>query len=172
MGVVCGTGGRRGPRCIGGCASVANDGMSVGRQYRVVPRTSVHAVLIATGVAVVTCLTRLGSQPLSWDEAVTANAGRRSWTALWTLLGHTDAPLGAYYAVMHVWIDGVGMVGVHADEFWLRLPSAVAGVGTVALTALLGARVYGPVLGATGGSCLRSIRYLCSTRTTLVRTRS
>ncbi len=128
--------------------------MSVGRQYRVVPRTSVHAVLIATGVAVVTCLTRLGSQPLSWDEAVTANAGRRSWTALWTLLGHTDAPLGAYYAVMHLWIDGIGLVGVRADEFWLRLPSAVAGIGTVALTALLGAQVYGPVLGAAGGSLL------------------
>jgi mannosyltransferase len=128
--------------------------MSVGRQYRFVPRTTVHAVLFATGVAVVTCLTRLGSQPLSWDEAVTVNAGRRSWTALWTLLGHTDAPLGAYYAVMHVWIDGVGLVGIRADEFWLRLPSAVAGVGTVALTALLAARAYGPVLGATSGSLL------------------
>ena len=128
--------------------------MSVGRQYRVVPRTCVHAVSIATGVAVVTSLTRLGSQPLSWDEAVTANAGHRSWTALWTLLGHTDAPLGAYYAVMHVWIAGLGVVGVRADEFWLRLPSAVAGVGTVALTALLGARMYGPLLGATSGSLL------------------
>lgn len=128
--------------------------MSVGRQYRVVPRTSGHAVLMATAVAVVTCLTRLGSQPLSWDEAVTANAVRRSWAALWTLLGHTDAPLGAYYAVMHVWIDALGLVGVRPDEFWLRLPSAVAGVVTVALTALLGARAFGPVLGATGGSVL------------------
>ncbi len=82
------------------------------------------------------------------------NAGHRSWTALWTLLGHTDAPLGAYYAVMHLWIDGVGLVGVRVDEFWLRLPSAVAGVGTVALTALLGARMYGPVIGATSGSLL------------------
>ena len=126
----------------------------MGRQYRVVPRTSVHAVLIATGVAVVTCFTRLGSQPLSWDEAVTVNAGHRSWTALWTLLGHTDAPLGAYYAVMHVWIAGLAVLGVRADEFWLRLPSAVAGVGTVALTALLSARTYGPLLGATSGSLL------------------
>jgi mannosyltransferase len=113
-----------------------------------------RAVLAASMVAVVSCGGLLGRQPLSWDEAVTASAARHTLSRLAALLNRTDAPLGGYYLAMHGWLRLLGALRLPADEAWLRLPSAVAAVAAVALTALLAARWFGPRVGLTAGVLL------------------
>jgi mannosyltransferase len=112
------------------------------------------SVSIASIVAAVLCLTGLGRQPLSWDESVSLNAASRSDRPLWTLLRHTDAPLGAYYAGLHVWIRLGALVGIPADETWLRLPSALAVIAAVGLVTWYGCRALGAAAGLACGLLL------------------
>jgi aryl-alcohol dehydrogenase-like predicted oxidoreductase/4-amino-4-deoxy-L-arabinose transferase-like glycosyltransferase len=112
------------------------------------------AVLTATGVGAVTCLTGLGHQPLSWDEAVTASAAQHDRSQLVALLSHTDAPLGFYYVLTHGWVRLLSAVGVFPSEGWLRLPSALAAIMTVALVARLATDWYGPQTGLLAGVLL------------------
>ncbi len=113
-----------------------------------------RAVLVASLVAVVGCGGLLGRQPLSWDEAVTASAARHTLPRLAALLDRTDAPLGGYYLAMHGWLRLLAVLRLPADEAWLRLPSAVAAVAAVALTAALAARWFGPRVGLAAGVLL------------------
>ena len=80
---------------------------------------------------------RLGSTPLWFDEIATDRASGLPWGGLWRLLHTTDANLGLYYAVLHLW-HGFG-----DGALWLRLPSALAGVGAVVLTERVGRRLVG-----------------------------
>jgi hypothetical protein len=86
--------------------------------------TARQAVAVSTAIAALTCLTWLGYQPLSWDEAVTASAAAREPLRLAALLAHTE----------------------------LRLPSAVAAVGTVAATVALTAHWFGRCAGRASPS--------------------
>jgi mannosyltransferase len=112
------------------------------------------AVAACTVVALVSCLTGLGRQPLSWDEAVTANAAARPVPDLWVLVRHTDAPLALYYLLMHGWTGLLAGFDVRTTEFWLRLPSALAAVAAVAVTVQLGSRMFAPAAGAVAGLLL------------------
>ena len=94
------------------------------------------------GVAAFAALPTLGHQPLSWNEAVTLGAAQRSPSELWALLRHTDAPLGLYYLIIHVWLMMLSWIGIGADAFWLRLPSALAAVAAVALVAAIVSRTF------------------------------
>jgi mannosyltransferase len=116
------------------------------------PLRHTAAAAVAGVVALGTCLPRLGTQPLSWDEAVTANAAARPYPALWHLLQHTDAPLGTYYAIMHAWM--LSRPASVADEVWIRLPSALAAAAAVVLTAVLSARLWGPMTALISGCVL------------------
>jgi mannosyltransferase len=102
----------------------------------------------------VSCLTGLGYQPLSWDEAVTLSAAEHSPGRLAALLAHTDAPLGLYYLAMHGWIRLAEVIGITPSEGWLRLPSAAAGVGAVVLVVLFAADWWGPRTGLLAGVLL------------------
>ena len=106
--------------------------------------TTRRAVTLSSLVAVLTCLTGLGYQPLSWDEAVTALAAAREPLRLASLLSRTDAPLGTYYAGIHLWTVVLAAVGLHPTEALLRLPTAVAAVAAVAATTLFAAQWFGP----------------------------
>ena len=117
------------------------------------------AVVISAAVASMTYLTGLGRQPLSWDEAVSAISSTRTAPELVRLLRHTDAPLGAYYFLLHGWVHLLAAVHVAPTEAWLRLPSAAAGVGAVALTALLAGRWFDPRIGLVAG-CLLAVHPL------------
>lgn len=112
------------------------------------------AMLVAALVASVSCFGLLGSQPLSWDEAVTLSAARHSTGRLFMLLAHTDAPLGLYYLCMHGWVRLAGALGVVPTETWLRLPSAAAAVGCVVLVVRFAADWYGPRAGLLAGLLL------------------
>ena len=121
-----------------------------------VPHPLRRAIPVAgcLAVAAVTCLTGLGRQPLSWDEAVTANAAARPLAALWALIRHTDAPLGLYYLLMHCWTGLLAGFGARTTETWLRLPSALAAVAAVGLTTYLGRRIVGSAAGVVAGLLL------------------
>ncbi len=93
----------------------------------------VGVVVLATTTSTV----RLGSTPLWFDEIATDRASGLPWGGLWRLLHTTDANLGLYYAVLHLW-HGFG-----DGALWLRLPSALAGVGAVVLTERVGRRLVG-----------------------------
>ena len=112
------------------------------------------AMVISTLVAVVTYGTRLNTQPLSWDEAVSAMSATRTTPDLMRLLHHTDAPLGAYYFLLRGWTRLLEAVHIVPTEAWLRLPSAMAGIGAVALTALLAGRWFDPRIGVLAGCVL------------------
>jgi mannosyltransferase len=109
---------------------------------------------LAVGVAAITCLPGLGYQPLSWNEAVTSSAANRSLPHLFGLLSHTDAPLGAYYFLMHLWVRVPLLIGLHSTDAWLRLPSALCAVAAVAMTVLLASRCFGPRVGTLAGVLL------------------
>ncbi|MFC8504534.1 glycosyltransferase family 39 protein [Pedococcus sp. NPDC057267] len=93
------------------------------------------AVLVVAGAV---GLARLDDQPLWYDELASEWASSLSWVRLDALLGVTDANIGPYYALLHLWRDVVG-----AADWTLRLPSVVGFVATVLLTARLGQRWLG-----------------------------
>jgi mannosyltransferase len=118
------------------------------------PLTPAWSVTAATLLAAVACLVGLGRQPFSWDEAVSLNAARRGPGHLWTLLRHTDAPLGAYYYGLHLWLRLGAVLGISANATWVRLPSALAVIAAVGLTTALACRLLGPVAGLVSGVVL------------------
>lgn len=116
---------------------------------------SARAVALSTmSIAAVTTLVTLGRQPLSWDEAVTLDAAERSPALLWRMLGHTDAPLGLYYALIHGWLVVGRPFGWASAAWWLRLPSALAAIGAVGLLTVLATRWFGSTAGLVGGALL------------------
>lgn len=78
-------------------------------------------------------------QPSYWgDEAASVMSAERSLSSLFRMLGNVDAVHGAYYLILHFWIQAFG-----ATEFSTRLPSAIAiGVATAG-TYLLARRLTG-----------------------------
>lgn len=137
-----------------GRVRVAAIGAAVRERTRGLPLTTGVAVAVAVAVASATCMAKIDAQPLSWDEAVTANAAARPLPALWHLLRHTDGPLGLYYAFMHVWMLLARDIGGPPVELWLRLPSALAAIAAVALTVVMASRLYGPLSGLISGLIL------------------
>lgn len=97
-------------------------------------RWALAGVLALAGV---TSIARLGSTPLWYDEIATERASGLGWAGLWRLLHTTDANLGLYYALLHLWRE------LGDGALWLRLPSALAGVGAVLLTERIGRRLVG-----------------------------
>ncbi|MFC6356474.1 glycosyltransferase family 39 protein [Luethyella okanaganae] len=93
-------------------------------------------------------LSALGSWiPSFWgDEAASVMSATRSWDSLWPMLARVDAVHGAYYVVMHLWIDAFG-----ASPFSVRLPSAIAVGFTVAGLVVLAARLANPRVALFAG---------------------
>ena len=84
-------------------------------------------------------------QPLWYDEVASRDASRRSLAGLWHLLGHTDVVFGPYYLLLHL------MLLLGAGNWWLRLPSLLASIGTVFLVGLVGRRLLGQSGGLIAG---------------------
>ena len=120
------------------------------------PLSRGRAVLPAAVAAGLT-LPFLGHSSLWSDETDSASAAARSWTGLARLLSHQDAPLGGYYALLHVWTRLAG-----DSAYALRLPSALAVVAAVWLTTRLGARLAGGGAGLLGGGLLATNPFVLS----------
>ncbi len=90
-------------------------------------------------------LWELGAHSLWLDELFTVRAvGRESWGGMLDELAQDVHP-PLYYAAMRLWSGFAGM----NDGLW-RLPSALAGIGTIVATAVLGARASGPAAAVFG----------------------
>ena len=91
-------------------------------------------------------LIRVGWPALWADELATWGMVTVPWSQMWQVLHHTDATLGAYYAIMHVWVSLLG-----ASDVMMRLPSVLAMAASAGLTARLGARLASPRVGLLSG---------------------
>ncbi|MET8979236.1 glycosyltransferase family 39 protein [Streptomyces sp. NPDC004539] len=105
------------------------------------------AVPIAIPVVVMSALGlwRIDRGGMWRDEAVTYEVGQRSLPQIWRLLHEVDAVHGLYYLFMHV------VLGVHASEVTLRLPSVVGAALAAGIVAALGTRLAGPRVGLWAG---------------------
>ncbi|MGV1033998.1 MAG: glycosyltransferase family 39 protein [Microbacteriaceae bacterium] len=92
--------------------------------------------------ATVVSLIAIGTPSLWGDEVVTVMSATRSWSDLWVMLGHFDAVHGAYYIMMHVWIDFFGVSPIS-----VRVPSAI-GVGIAAAGVVTFVRLFRPTAPA------------------------
>ncbi|MEV0274192.1 glycosyltransferase family 39 protein [Hamadaea sp. NPDC050747] len=91
----------------------------------------------------------LGRPALWADELASVNAAALTWGRLKDLLGETDLVLAPYYAFLHVWTAFAG-----TSEIAVRLPSALAAVGAVGVTAAVGARLWSYRAGLLAGLVL------------------
>lgn len=113
--------------------------------------------LVPVALAAALTLPFLQRSPLWADEADTASAALRPLGALLRLLQHQDAPLAAYYLMLHGWLRLVG-----TSAWSIRLPSALALLAAVALTTRLGWRLAGPRGGLVGGGLLATNPFVLS----------
>jgi mannosyltransferase len=79
----------------------------------------------------------LATRSLWLDEAASVAIASQHGSALWHAIAHDGGNLLGYYLGLHILIGWFG----HAPEL-IRLPSALATVGTVALSVLLGRRLF------------------------------
>jgi mannosyltransferase len=104
------------------------------------------AWLLPTLLMLAVGLIRVGWPALWEDELATWGMATVSWHRMWEVLHHTDATLGAYYALMHLWVSFAG-----SSDVMLRLPSVLAMAASAALTARLGTRLATPKVGLLAG---------------------
>jgi mannosyltransferase len=83
----------------------------------------------------------LGHEPLVRDEVMSNEAASRDLGALWSALHHLDAPLGPYYAFLHLWVQ------VSDSATWLRLPSLLGMTGAIAVATWTAQRLAGAKAG-------------------------
>lgn len=114
---------------------------------RTLPRWVVPALPVT--VAALLTLPVLARSPLWADEVDSVSAATRTLPQLVLLLAHQDGPLAAYYLLLHGWVDLVG-----TSAWAVRLPSALALLGAVALTAEVGRNLGGRRAGLLAGLLL------------------
>src|SRR4051794_32707482 len=95
------------------------------------------AVAIPTALALALCLYDLTTRSLWLDEAATISIASQHGPALSAALAHDGGNMLGYYGLIHVLI---GLFGKGAVV--VRLPSALAGAATVAITATIALRLW------------------------------
>jgi 4-amino-4-deoxy-L-arabinose transferase-like glycosyltransferase len=139
-----------------------------------------RGLLVALGLVIVLAPARIGARAtgprrsgaLTWWLAVTAIAGVALWLRLHTLALQSlwfDEILTAIGARDLAWVIHTPQIFGHppvhylaawlaggsaANEWWLRLPSIVAGTGTVVALACLGRALLGPATGLAAALAL------------------
>ncbi len=110
-------------------------------------RSSLLFLIVALAAAV--RLATLSFQSLWLDEIGTAVEAGRPWSSLFLALFDPQQGYPLYTLGMRLWI---GLFG--SGEVALRLPSAIAGVGTVPLLYMLGRRLFGWKVGMLAAAFL------------------
>lgn len=113
-----------------------------------------HAVLLSAIVALGLALRLhgLGDRPFWVDEAATLGIAQLGWADFLRHVAWVEANPPAYYVLIKLWL-GVGP----AEEWWLRLPSALAGAAAVPLMYLFCRRAFGSVRAALIGALLLAV---------------
>lgn len=105
-------------------------------------------VLAPTLLALALTVWRYDTKPLWRDEVYTLTTAGRDLPDMFVLLFVRDAGLSVYYVLMHAWLL------VSTAPAWMRLPSAIAAVAAVALTAALGRRIGGNAVALLAGTAV------------------
>lgn len=104
------------------------------------------AITVSALLALALTAWRYDAKPLWRDEVYTLSTAGRPLTQMFELLVGRDAGLSVYYVLMHGWLL------VSHDEAWMRLPSAIAAVAAVALSATLARRIGGDGVALVAGT--------------------
>lgn len=109
-------------------------------------------VLAATLIALLLRLFRLGAQPLWLDEAYTSDAAR---------IVHDTGPMGVaafdHIAPVYYWLAALTTAVGGPSEFWLRLPSALAGAVCVPLAYHVAAELAGRRAVGVGAAVITAV---------------
>jgi 4-amino-4-deoxy-L-arabinose transferase-like glycosyltransferase len=104
-------------------------------------------VLLLAAVALTLRLVGLGRESFWLDETLTIDLARKEFREILADTGRRVHP-PLYFLLMHAWI------ALGTQEWWVRLPSALAGTGTVPLLVLLGRRLCSFPVGLLAGLLL------------------
>jgi mannosyltransferase len=100
------------------------------------------AILLATALS----LFRLGQKSLVNDEAFSVAGAKLAWPKLWEFLADSQANMGLYYGLLHVW------VGLGDSERIVRALSVLFAIATVPTLYAVGQRLFGRA--CAGIACL------------------
>jgi len=114
------------------------------------PLAPVAVGLLSLGLG----LTRLTSQPRSYDERITIETATRSIGAIWHSARTTEAPHLAYYLLMKPWLAAFG-----TGDWAARFPSVVFGALAASTLTALGARLFGRTAGLVAGLTLATAAF-------------
>jgi mannosyltransferase len=113
-------------------------------QARQRPRAAIAVIL---GIATVVYLVGLGRSSFFIDEIFSWNASSHGLAGVDVAVHKQEVTPPLYYVLMHFWISLTGA----ESEFFLRLPSALAGIAFVGSVIWLGSVVMGPRAGLIAG---------------------
>ena len=85
-------------------------------------------------------LFRLGAPGIWFDEAFSVELARQPLPLLWHIIFGLEPNMELYYLLLHGWLAVAGMLGRHATEFVVRLPSAIFAALSMVVVFLLGRR--------------------------------
>ncbi len=114
------------------------------------PRIAVALILLGASLR----LYRLENKNFWWDEGFTVFIARLPLSGLLAASGHDTAP-PVFYAVLHAWMALAG-----DSEFAVRLPSALAGILTIAILVRLTRSLAGSRAALVVGALLALSRVL------------
>src|SRR5437588_9885021 len=83
-------------------------------------------------------LYRLGVPGIWFDEAFSVELARQPLPLLWHIIFGLEPNMELYYLFLHAWLDVTAMLGLHATEFVVRLPSAIFAALSTMVVFLLG----------------------------------
>lgn len=106
--------------------------------FRFQPRQVLGAEI---GLALLLALYHLGHQSFWVDETLTVAIVKLDSTAMWKLMAHQEANMGAYYVLMHLWAK------FGDSEFYLRSFSVIFALASIPMTYLVGSRLFGSRVG-------------------------
>jgi mannosyltransferase len=106
-------------------------------------------IAIVIGVGLLLRLRDLGTRSLWVDELFGVGLAVQSPATILTVLYGEEANMTLYYAFMYLWVR---LVGVAADETWMRLPSVLFGVAGLWALYRLGTRLDRPLTGLIAAS--------------------
>jgi hypothetical protein len=104
------------------------------------------AIALPTALALALCLYELTTRSLWLDEAATISIASQHGAALGAAMAHDGGNMLGYYGVIHV-LTGIFGTG----SMVVRLPSALSAVATVAITSLIGLRLWNRRLALVAG---------------------
>jgi mannosyltransferase len=126
--------------------------MLIHRLQRLVPYISstwLLSILVAA-IALAFNLYRLGTPSIWFDEAFSVELARQPLPQLWHIIWGPEPNMELYYLFLHFWLSLTGFLGLHPNEFVVRLPSAIFAALSSVMVFLLGRRFLGLTAAIVG----------------------